>query len=412
MKTRIVLSILVLCSLLAGITIYNMMQGPIEGGAAIGQLADSDIKYAASRAVAMGAVKKLMWLGALALLAVIWATALGRRSNIAAKIIIICSMASLATFGCGPMQVEVNEEIKPNETAFLVPLEGATKGGQAQFMSEDYLNTNKVAVKRVTIPTRQRNTGRLPGDFEWIPTMKLIRVDRTPVTRVWTRGKDTGTGSSNQAFCVESRESVDFCVGATSIASITEANAAKYQYHFAGKPLSTVMDEDIRGFASNILSREFGARTLDQARGEKSEIFTTAFKETAEFFESRGVTLLSFGGSEGLQYTDFKIQDAINRTFIAENDKNTAENERIAQEKRNALNVAKAVAEREAAEEFAKAKEAQTAIRELDIRMIQAQAMLEAAKNLKDLKGQLPSVMPQGSMFLFGFDRSAEIMKK
>lgn len=165
------------------------------------------------------------------------------------------------------------------------------------------------------------------------------------------------------------------------------------------------MDQDIRGFASAILSREFGMRTLDMGRNEKAQIFSIAFKETATFFALKGVTLVQFGSSEGLQYTDKKIQDAINRTFIAENDKNTAENERVAQIKRNELNVAMAVAQREAAEEFMKAKEAQIAIRELDIEMIRANAMLEAAKNLKDLKGQLPSVLPPGSTLLFGMDR-------
>lgn len=405
MKTRIVLSVLIVVLLWIFNTSYDAAQGPIEGGAAVGQLADSDAQYAVSRAIAAGVIKKAANLIGVVLLIMIWLTALGGKSGNSAKILIISSVIGFTAIGCGPMQVEVNEEIQPHETAFLVPLEGATKSKQAQFMSEEYLNQNKVAAKRVTIPTRKRDTGRWWWEFEWISTVRLIRVDRKPVTRVWTKGKETGTSSSNQAFCVESRESVDFCAGATSTASIMETDAAKYLYNFAGKPLSTVMDEDIRGYAANILSREFGNKSLDQGRTDKARIFATAFKETSEFFKSKGVTLFSFGSSEGLQYTDAKIQDAINKTFIAENDKNTAENERVAQVKRNELNVAKATAERQAAEEFAKAKEAQIAIKDLEIRMVQAQAQLKLAENLKDLKGQLPSVVPQGSMFLFGMDR-------
>lgn len=405
MKTRIVLSILVIAMLLVGLNVYDAVRGPMEGKAAVGQLADSDAVYAASRAVARGVVRSMMTASAVVLLAIIWLTALGRYGKTSAKIFVIASLAGVAAVGCGPFQVEVVEEIGANETAFLVPLEGATKEGQAQFMSEDYLEKNKVATKRVTIPTRRRDTGRGLDDFEWIPTMKLIRVDRTPVTRVLTRGKETGTSASNQAFCVESRESVDFCAGATTIASIREGDAAKYQYNFAGKPLSVVMDEDIRGFAGNILSREFGTRTLDVIRNEKAQIFTTAFTETRDFFKERGVTLLSFGSTEGLQYTDSKIQEAINRTFIAENDKNTAENERVAQIKRNELNVAMAVAQREAAEEFAKAEKAQIAIRELEIRLLQAQATVKAAERWN---GSLPSsIMPQGSNMLFGLDLPA-----
>ena len=404
MRGRIVLTVVLVVAYLLGMSLYGMMQGPIEAKMAVGQLSDGTVSYAAARAGAMGMIPKAAFGVLVVLLLVIWVPIFFRGSRSTTPLLLIVSMGFLV--GCmGPVQLEVNEEIKPNETAFFIPLEGATKEGQAQFMSEDYLNKNKVATKRVTIPTRQRNTGRGPGSFEWIPTMKLIRVDRTPVTRVWTRGKDTGTSASNQAFCVESKESVDFCAGATSIASITEEDAAKYQYHFAGKPLAAVMDEDIRGYAGNILSREFGNRTLDKGRNEKAQIFVTTFTETRDFFKQRGVTLLAFGSSEGLQYTDQKIQDAINKTFIAENDKLTAENERLAQEKRNSLNVAKAVAEREAAQEFAKAKEAQVAIRQLDIQTMQAQAILEAAKKWN---GQMPaSILPQGTNLLFGLDRSA-----
>ncbi len=64
-----------------------------------------------------------------------------------------------------------------------------------------------------------------------------------------------------------------------------------------------------------------------------------------------------------------------------------------------------AVAARQAAEEFAKAKEAQTAKVDLDIRMVyaeaarlQSQASVEAAKKFN---GQLPA----GSQLLFGLDQ-------
>ena len=407
MRTRFVLSVVAVLMYFVGLSIYGAMQGPIEAGAAVGQLSDSTVQYSLARATAMGLIPTLA-LGLLVLaLGVIWLPALvrsfrnGGPRNIGPLVLIAGIML---TVGCrGPYQAEVIEEIAPNETAFLVPLEGATKDGQGKFMSIEYLNTAKVATKRVTIPTRKQETGRLWSDYKWIPTMKLIKVDRKPVTRIWTNTPATGTSAAQEGLCVESRESVDFCAGAIAIGTITEEDAAKFLYNYASKALTDVMDHDVRGYLGSILSREFGSRTLDSARKEKNDIFNIALAETRTFFGSKGVTIQQIGATEGLQYRDSKIQEAINATFVAENDKNTAENQRVAQQKRNELNVAKAVAERQAAEEFAKALQAQTAIRDLDIRMVQAQATLEAAKKWD---GKMPAnIMPQGTNMLFGMDQ-------
>lgn len=403
MRTRIIVSMVLVLLYIITMSIYGMMQGPMEAKMAVGQLSDSAVQYSTARAGAMGAIPKIALVFFIGGMAITWISLICTgKTNRGRMALLLITVGLGMMVGCGPFQKEVIEEIAPNETAFLVPLEGATKSDQAKFMSIDYLNGAKVATKRVTIPTRRHDTGRMGSDFEWIPTMKLIKVDRTPVTRVWTQGKETGTNPSNQAICVESRESIDFCVGVIAIGAVTEDDAAKFLYHYAGKKLASVMDEDVRGYLGSVLSREFGSRTLEQGRTEKNEVFSTAQKETIDFFVTRGVTISKVGGTEGMQYRDSKIQEAINATFVAENDKNTAENQRQAQAKRNELNVAKAVAEREAAEEFAKAEKAQIAIRELEIRTIQAQATLEAARKWN---GQMPaSIMPQGTNMLFGLD--------
>ncbi len=386
---------------------YGMFSVPVENAAALGQLNGGTVAYTIGQQMARGdMISGGLTLLFVSLLLLLWVPsvlrALKRAGSVAPLLMVL--VGSVALVGCqGPPKLEVFEEIGPNETAFLVPLEGDTKV-QGKFMSIEYLNTAKVATKRVTIPTRQHDTGRGPGDFEWVATMKLIKVDRTPVTRVWTKAGDTGTSPSNQAFCVESKESIDFCAGGIAIGTITEDDAAKYQYNYAGKKLADVMDQDVHGYIGTVLSREFGNRNLDQGRKDKAVIFTAALTETRDFFATKGVTLLQFGSSEGLHYLNPKIQDSIDATFVAENDKNTATNEKLAQVERNAKEVGIAIAQRQAAEEFAKAKEANTAIRQLDIEMVKAQAQLELAKNLKDLKGQLPSVVPPGSMFMFGAD--------
>lgn len=389
-------------------SVYSAFARSIEASAAVGQLDNSVVTYTLSQAMARGTLvpNLLLWLVVLSV-AVLWwkpiSTAFKKSGSEVAMLILALGTVMATTACTGPAHLEVFEEIGPNETAFLVPLEGDSSA-QGKFMSVEYLNGAKVATKRVTIPTRQHDTGRLPGDYEWVPTMKLIKVDRTPVTRAWTKSGETGTNPSNQAFCVESKESIDFCAGGVAIATIAEDDAAKYQYNYAGKSLADVMDQDVHGYAGAIISREFGNRKLDDGRNSKADIFKAAFEETKTFFADKGVSLLQFGSSEGMNYTDPKIQAAINSTFVAENDKNTAENERVAQAKRNELDYAKAITARQVAEEFAKAKDANTALRQLDIQMVQAQAQLEFAKNLKDYKGNLPSIVPQGSLFLFGAD--------
>ena len=280
-------------------------------------------------------------------------------------------------------------EIKPNETAFLIQMDGNSKNQKA-FMSEEYLSENKVASKRVVIPYVD-----VPGGSftQKVLAAKLITVDRTPVTREWTRSEKTGTSASNQAIAVESRESIDFTIGVVMTASIPESTAAKFLYHYAGTPLAKVADTNIRGFVQAALSREFGLRDLDTARTEKSEIFSKVFREAKEAFAIKGISIDNLGYSEGMTYADTAIQKSINETFEA----------RMAVQKAE-QKVNEAHQLRLAAEEFAKAKEASVAKIDLDIRQLQAQAQIEAVRKWD---GRLPAnVVPQGSGFLFGLDKA------
>lgn len=95
--------------------------------------------------------------------------------------------------------------IEPNETGFVVPLEGdAAK--QGKFQSEAFLRNAQVAALRVTIPTRQRKLGRTIGNREWVRTAAVVKVDRTPITREWTKDLETGTSSKDDALKVQSSE--------------------------------------------------------------------------------------------------------------------------------------------------------------------------------------------------------------
>lgn len=320
------------------------------------------------------------------------------------KIVLIMIICSILTVGClKPPKIEINETIETNETAFLVPLEGKSKEGQGKFMSVDYLEKAKVATKRITIPQRERKIGRFDHTIEWIPTMRLIKVNRLPVTREWTEEKTSGTSNKDEAIYVESKDSIGFSVGVNITTMITEENAAKFLYFYAGKSLPRVTDGNVRGKVTAVLSREFGMRDLAQCKSEKRKIQETLEKEVKGEFTKYGISVSSIGLVGGLTYEDKTIQDAINDAYIAEMSILQSKQEMEAEKHRNTKKVSIAVAERQAAQEFEKAYEAMVKKIELEVEMKKADALLEAAKKWN---GSTPSsILPQGSNLLFGLDR-------
>lgn len=219
--------------------------------------------------------------------------------------------------GCGYKADIV--DINANQTAFLIPVTGDT-AAQQQFQSVDFLKHNQVAVKQVTVPYSWRQTGQLLWIFptgDWKVDDRLIVLDRALVTRDWTNSEKTGSTASNQAFGVESVESVGFTVGATCTAIIDEANAATYLYYFGEKSLSDVMDTNVRGFVQSELFNEFGKRTLEQGQADKGEIFAKVAADATANFKAQGISILTLGGSEGMVYDSDKVQQSIDDSYAA-----------------------------------------------------------------------------------------------
>jgi len=299
----------------------------------------------------------------------------------------------------GPPRLEQFEEIGANETAFVVPLEGASKSDQGKFMSVDFLEEAKVATKRINIPLRSQKTGRLPGNFKWIPTVKVIRVDRMPVTREWTSDASTGTNTKSEGLEVESKDSIGFNVGINITCSVLEDSAASFLYFYAGKKLTDVVDSNVRGRVQEILSREFGKRDLSRCKEEKADISSTVCEETREFFKSKGITIDYLGIVGGLTYEDKEIQSTINDAFVAENKINIATQDFEAQKINNEKEKTIAETKLFVAKKFAEAQEAAMAQIELEIKKIQAEATLKAADKWS---GNLPSNMiPANAPLLF-----------
>lgn len=201
-------------------------------------------------------------------------------------LVFIVSLFSVFLVGCG----RTGYEIKPNESAFLIPYTGDTKNEQAAFASEKYLEQNKIAVKRIIIENQWiRGLGN-------VPEAMLIKVNRAPVTREWTESQQTGTTSKNQGITAESNESIGFMARFNCTALIKEKDSAKYLYIYpSNKGLNNIMDEEIRAVVEGKFTEECSKLTMDKIITSKSEILERTKKFVDDYFEERGVTISVLG---------------------------------------------------------------------------------------------------------------------
>lgn len=242
------------------------------------------------------------------------------------KVIALALVATIALLsGCSKIRaIDEVQEVGPNETAFLIALDGDTIKNQKKFDSVEALSAPevKIAMKRVIIPHKLIDICPQCGEtderkYKDVPMAKLIKISRSMVSREWTK-TEKGTSPKNQAISVETNESIDFDLGAVITGMVTEQDTALFLYTFGGKQLEEIMDTDVRNFVSQNLSASFGTHDLDTGRKDKIAYFAQAFKEAKEFFKGKGVTIVTFGSTEGMNYHDEAIQRAINKRFEAQ----------------------------------------------------------------------------------------------
>ncbi len=333
------------------------------------------------------------------------------------KLIVILVLLMLVSCIRKPFKEEKYVVIKPNETAFVLPLEGANKTNQKKFSSVEYLESKKVAAKRILIPRREHKTGRWSSDVKYIDTIQVIKVDRTPITREWTSATGTGTSTYDQSITVESRDSIAFSLGITITAQVEESNTATFLYYHPGTSLANIIDTNVRGFAASVLSEEFSKYNLSVARTKKDSVRRVLNKKIKSHFKNKGISITTVGIVGGLVYSNPKIQENIDKAFNREMDKELAKSKKEAEliensrkealaksaarikmtEERNEnqILINRARAKADAANKIAASMKAYTDQMRLEIEMIKAQADLERAKAKtvwsKNWKGQLPS---------------------
>lgn len=276
---------------------------------------------------------------------------------------------AVGSTGCiKPYDVPEFVEIQHHETGYLIPLEGANQEGQAKFDSKEFLEENKVAIKRIQIPHRWVKTGRLPNTGKYMDTVRLVVVNRSPVTREWTADADGGTSKKDQAIWLESRDSIGFSLGFNCTAFIDEGeDTSSFLYMYpttiadttvqdvdksvAG--LAHVMDSEIRARVQMLANTIAAKYDLDDLRARKTEILAAVrngiseekdsegnvLQErligTIEHFQTRGITITNLGQFGGFEYEEPEIQNAINQTFVAQQEKVRTEAAFEAQQKKN-----------------------------------------------------------------------------
>jgi len=277
-----------------------------------------------------------------------------------------------------PVRVDPVKEIEPNETAFVIPLEMGTEN-QEKLESVEFLQANQVAAKRIIIPQRERQIGRWGYQIEWIPTVRVITVDRTPVTRSWTEEQGAGRKNTSTATLgVESQDSIGFSVGVNVSAHIEEKDTATYLYYYRGGDLADVMDKNVREKVHTTLSQEFASRTLQECKTEKVAIRDALDKHVAEHFKKYGITITSIGLAEGLFFEQPEIQAAINAAYVAEMEVEREKQKTAAQSEINKRLLAEAQGQKAQALEFAAAAEERKKLVDIEIEMIKAKAFADA----------------------------------
>jgi SPFH domain / Band 7 family len=308
-----------------------------------------------------------------------------------ATIVAIAAVPMLIVLGftfIRPYDVPEFIEVDASESAFLIPLEGDTTN-QSAFQSVKFLEEKKIATKRVQITHRWLPMGYLPRDGHYVGTVRLVKVDRRPITREWTKSPRTGTSSKDEAIAVESKESVNFSMGIGCTAFIPEESAAVFLYSYPSKSLAEMMDMEVRARIHQIVAEEAGNYNVFDLPSKKNEIMKAVREDVVPFFKKKGIEITTLAILGGLNFDNKEIQHAIDDAAKASQLKVAAEAKRAAQEVENKTLLLAADGKALAAKRDAESKIEVELLRvesEAKVRIREAEGLAEAMKKSADAK--------------------------
>ncbi len=316
---------------------------------------------------------------------VLFASDVRRVLRAAARSLAILALL-LALPGCyRPFEPVHMETIGTSEEGFLIPYTGDGKK-QASSNNEEYLKQNLIYTKQVRIPQQwiQKGYETMGANGEWQDAAKLIKVDKSPVTREWTADPNSGTSNRNEAIWVMTSDQVEFSTGWTCTARIeSRDDAVKFLHNYPAGSLKDVMDSEVRAKLQATFGLEVTDLPMDELRKQATpHIQKTVVKDVTEFFKARGITITNLGITGGFVYKDKSILDTMVKVFNAEQEKAIAAAANSAQEEKNKQILAAAQGKAEA---LLKEKKAEAD----GIQLIADAKAYEIAKAKEDLKSYL-----------------------
>lgn len=334
MKTRIVVTI----ALLVGWSWLNFalnVAAPLVSNAlAVKQLEDSDVSYVFSRGAQLFTGAGLSSVILVALLAWVWWKP--ARTWAATLAVILAVAVSPAHAYYDKTDYAEAFFILPNESAFYIPDVGANKEGQAKFGSQDYYEANKIAAKRYQIPHVKFSGSGTFSDF-YVPSGRLIIVDRTPYNKEWAKSSARGTAAKDDSFPCQTSEGLNVTIEMAVAASVYEENASRFLYRFGvnppkgdrkdpvviftsvfyGRSLGEVMDTVGRGEIQTLACAEISPLTLDVANAGMTKILSAIQAKAKDWFTGYGITIDYLGWAGTFEF-DAEVQKAINDRYSAE----------------------------------------------------------------------------------------------
>lgn len=291
--------------------------------------------------------------------------------------LVLVGVLSTGLMACKPYNTPEFVEVSPSQTAFMIPLIGDASS-QVKMDSEEAVAKNLVNSKRVTIPKEWVQTGRgflfFDGDGKWMPTAKVIVVERKPETREWTED-GSGTSVTNQGIKAESKESIGFMARMNCTASIQEADAPKFLFNYNDKPLKDVMDTEIRAHVESEFVKQCASKSMDEILAQKAAIMADVVKTVTDNFKAKGITITQLGLKGDVTYDNADTQKAIDSKFQA------AKNQE-AQAITNETNKTKAAADAEVIKSQASTIKDSIELKKAEAMQTEAQAKLEMAKSM------------------------------
>ncbi|MHB8483888.1 MAG: hypothetical protein ACYDBV_14345 [Nitrospiria bacterium] len=346
MTFRIILSVLTIFGSWFLSSIYQPVSTLVLGNVAGNQFQPSDGAYLQTQAIFTGfhSVDFLFFIVPLVILLFIWFGPLKKLwlslSAIALAIFILTGTTNHSYAFYDKTDMTEVYSILPNESAFWVPSQGDNLDNQQQLDTEAYYEKRKISTKFFAIP-HQKLSGSagysmFSGYDFYVPTGRLILVDRTPQSREWAK-PGRGTSKTDESFPCQSNEGLDITVEVSISASVDEQSASKFLYNFGviapkttdqsnpqvifqsvyyGRSLAEVMDDNVRKRVQTLVCNEIGKRDFDTANKDMVPIMDAVEKQSKDYLATVGISL-KFIGWGGTWTFDPYVQTVVNQYYEA-----------------------------------------------------------------------------------------------